>query len=74
MSATMTMPQQQTTTKLPKRPKMKCCHEPTRCTNGCYWMIDGKPYCRKHFDDFWTRSGTDVTQHRIARAGGVEWG
>lgn len=65
-----------------KRAKLKCCHEPTRCTNGVYWLVarrgvslrDAQPYCRKHFEMFCDRPETNVHDYKIVRLGGLEWG
>lgn len=65
-----------------KRAKLKCCHEPTRCTNGVYWLVarrgaslrDAQAYCRKHFELFCNEPGMDVHNYKIVRLGGLEWG
>lgn len=67
---------------LAKRAKLKCCFEPSRCTNGTYWVVwkrdgsikDAKPYCRKHFEQLWQQPNMNIHDFKIVRLGGLEWG
>lgn len=50
----------------PRLARLRCCRDNGLCLHAIRWMIDGKPYCMRHFEDFW-ESGEFVDQHRVTR-------
>lgn len=48
-----------------KRPRCFYRSKSGHCANRSMWLVDGKPHCKRHFDEFWETHF--VEDHRVVR-------